>query len=133
MEKDSQMNDDKTFCSYRSTVRRGLVKDARVLIAGCGSGGSQVALQLVMSGISKFALFDSDTLDPENVHSHAWGAICRPAKGRRTRGRFGSTENPAVEIERYNGDLMSENDLPKHIARSSVVVLATDNDPTGTG
>jgi molybdopterin/thiamine biosynthesis adenylyltransferase len=38
--------------------------------------------------------------------------------------------NPAVEIERYHTDLMSRQDLPKHITRSSVVVLATDNDPT---
>ncbi len=28
--------------------------DVEVLVAGCGSGGANVALQLVMSGISEF-------------------------------------------------------------------------------
>src|SRR3546814_10171322 len=51
----------------------GLIGQAKVLVAGCGSGGSQVALQLVMSGIRNFALYDNQTLGEENVIRHACG------------------------------------------------------------
>ena len=51
----------------------GHLGEARVLIAGCGSGGGQVALQLAMSGIGKFSLFDSDMLEAENVIRHVCG------------------------------------------------------------
>jgi molybdopterin/thiamine biosynthesis adenylyltransferase len=124
------MNDEKLFARIAQLFDVGSLKDARVLIAGCGSGGSQVALQLVMSGISKLALFDKDTLDPENVIRHACG---RRYVGQQKVDALADVlldRNPAVEIERYNTDLMARDDLPKHIARSSVVVLATDNDPT---
>ena len=48
-------------------------RDLWVLIAGCGSGGSQVALQLVMSGVRKFILVDMDELEVENVIRHVCG------------------------------------------------------------
>ena len=124
------MNDEKLFARIASLFDVGLLKDARVLIAGCGSGGSQVALQLAMAGISKFSLFDSDTLDLENVIRHACG---RRYVGQLKVDALADVlldRNPALEIERYNTDLMTRDDLNDHITRSSVVVLATDNDPT---
>ena len=51
----------------------GLIGRAKVLVAGCGSGGSQVALQLAMSGIRNFVLYDNQTLGEENVIRHACG------------------------------------------------------------
>jgi len=51
----------------------GLIGQAKVLVAGCGSGGSQVALQLAMSGIRNFVLYDNQTLGEENVIRHACG------------------------------------------------------------
>jgi molybdopterin/thiamine biosynthesis adenylyltransferase len=38
--------------------------------------------------------------------------------------------NPAIHIDRYDTDLMTRGDLGDHIRQSTVVVLATDNDPT---
>jgi molybdopterin/thiamine biosynthesis adenylyltransferase len=40
-------------------------------IVGLGSGGSFVAVALAMSGVGKFILIDSDTLEPTNVVRHA--------------------------------------------------------------
>ena len=48
-------------------------RDLWVLIAGCGSGGGQVALQLVMSGVRRFILLDMDVLEIENVIRHVCG------------------------------------------------------------
>jgi molybdopterin/thiamine biosynthesis adenylyltransferase len=124
------MDDDQLFARIAPLFDVGSLSEARVLIAGCGSGGGQVALQLAMAGVRRFALFDSDVLEPENVIRH----VC----GRRYIGQLKVDavadvlldRNPAIEIERHNTDLMACPDLADHIRRSSVVVLATDNDPT---
>ena len=124
------MNDDQLFARIAPLFDIGLLGDARVLIAGCGSGGGQVALQLVMAGVRKLGLVDSDMLEPENVIRH----VC----GRRYVGQpkvdaladLLLDRNPALEIERFNANLMTWADLPQQIRRSSVVVLSTDNDPT---
>jgi len=108
----------------------GVLKDARVLVAGCGSGGSQVALQLVMSGIRDFTLFDNDKLEIENVIRHACG---RRHLGQR---KVDAVEcllhdrNPAARVTKRDVDLMEAPDLADHVKPSTVVVLATDNDKT---
>lgn len=124
------MSDNRLFARIAPLFEVGLLKDSRVLIAGCGSGGSNVALQLVMSGIHNFALFDCDVLEAENVIRHACG---RRYVGQLKVDALADVlldRNPAARVERYNTDLMTRGDLADHIRNSSVVVLATDNDPT---
>src|SRR5438874_10914286 len=70
----SRMNDNpKLFARIAQLFDVGLLSEAHVLIAGCGSGGSQVALQLAMAGVRNFSLFDNDVLEIENVIRHACG------------------------------------------------------------
>jgi molybdopterin/thiamine biosynthesis adenylyltransferase len=124
------MQDDRTFARLQSLFDVGALKHARVLFAGCGSGGSQVALQLAMSGVRNFALFDNDALEIENVIRHACG---RQYLGQRKVDALASVlldRNPDAQIARYDVDLMDCADLPEHIRATDVVVLATDNDAT---
>ncbi|MFY9853424.1 MAG: ThiF family adenylyltransferase [Terracidiphilus sp.] len=124
------MNDDQLFARIAPLFDIGLLGDARVLIAGCGSGGGQVALQLAMAGIRKFSLFDSDVLEPENVIRHVCG---RRYVGQRKVAALADVlldRNPNLEIEQHDTDIMTCTDLPDHVRGSSVVVLSTDNDPT---
>ena len=124
------MSEDKTFARIAALFDVGLLKHARVLIAGCGSGGSQVALQLAMAGISKFSFFDKDTLDLENVIRHACG---RRYVGQLKVDALADVlldRNPAIQIDKFHSDLMERTDLIDHIKQSTAVVLATDNDPT---
>jgi len=124
------MDDDRLFARIAPLFDVGQLGDARILIAGCGSGGGQVTLQLAMAGLRRFALFDSDVLEVENIIRH----VC----GRRYLGQLKVDaladvlldRNPAIEIERHNVDLMECGDLGEQVRRSSVVVLATDNEPT---
>src|ERR1700733_11747217 len=67
------MNRDRTFERIESLFDVQLFADRKVLIAGCGSGGASVALQLVMSGVRNFTLIDRDILGPENVIRHVCG------------------------------------------------------------
>ena len=124
------MTEDRLFTRIEQLFDVGLLSDARVLIAGCGSGGGQVALQLVMSGIRNFVLYDNDTLEPENVIRH----VC----GRRYLGQSKvdaladvlQDRNPNVQVERHHEDLMEAADLIDQVRRAAVVILATDNEQT---
>jgi molybdopterin-synthase adenylyltransferase len=123
-------DDDNLFARLAPLFDVGALREARVLMAGCGSGGSQVALQLAMAGIRNFSLFDSDILEIENVIRHACG---RRYLGQRKVDALADVlldRNPDIQIERHHSDLMECADLADHVKRSSVVVLATDNEPT---
>ena len=124
------MNEDQLFARIAPLFDVGALSRAQVLLAGCGSGGGQVALQLAMSGIRRFALFDSDVLEPENVIRHVCGRRYLGQKKVDAVADVLLDRNPNLEIERYPLDLMTCADLADHVRRSSVVVVATDNDPT---
>lgn len=124
------MNYDPAFARLAGLFDVGLLADAKVLVAGCGSGGSQVALQLVMSGIRNFTLIDNDLLEIENVIRHACG---RRYLGQRKVDALEDLlrdRNPEIAVAKHDVDLMSEPELAELIRNSSVVVLATDNDAT---
>jgi molybdopterin-synthase adenylyltransferase len=124
------MKHDPAFARLAGLFDVGLLGDAKVLIAGCGSGGSQVALQLVMSGIRNFTLIDNDVLEIENVIRHACG---RRYLGQRKVDALEDLlrdRNPEIAVAKHDVDLMSEAGLAELIRNSSVVVLATDNDAT---
>jgi len=108
----------------------GLIGQATALIAGCGSGGSQVALQLVMAGVRNFALYDNQVLSEENVIRHACGLRYVGQKKTEALADLLRDRNPTVNTQIHNLDLMSVPDLEERVRSASVVVLATDNDPT---
>ena len=64
---------DRTFERIEPLFDIALFADVKVLVAGCGSGGASVALQLVMSGIRNFTLIDNDILGSENIIRHVCG------------------------------------------------------------
>ena len=102
----------------------------RVMIAGCGSGGGQVASQLVMSGVRDFILIDNDVLEPENVIRHVCGIRYLGQKKTEALSDVLKDRNPQAKIHRCNEDLLSWDRLEAEIQQSDVVVLATDNEPS---
>jgi molybdopterin/thiamine biosynthesis adenylyltransferase len=124
------MNDDRLFARIAPLFDVGALSDARVLIGGCGSGGGQVAQQLAMSGVRRFSLYDSDVLEPENVIRHICGRRYLGQKKVDAVADVLLDRNPALELELHAVDIMTCDDLVDQVRRSTVVVLATDNDPT---
>ncbi|HVA65319.1 MAG TPA: ThiF family adenylyltransferase [Elusimicrobiota bacterium] len=123
------MTDDKTFSRLEKLFDIGMLADSKVLIAGCGSGGSHVALQLAMSGIANFTLVDNDILEIENVIRHACG---RRFIGQRKVDALESAildRNPAASISKLHVDLLNSAEAEAAIRNSTVVVSATDSDP----
>ena len=105
-------------------------KDLHVLIAGCGSGGGQVASQLVMSGVKNFVLVDNDVLKLENVIRHVCGIRYLGQEKTEALSDVLKDRNPQAQIRNCNEDLLSWDRLEAEIQQSDVVVLATDNEPS---
>jgi molybdopterin/thiamine biosynthesis adenylyltransferase len=106
------------------------LKDTKVLIVGCGSGGGNVALQLVMSGINKFTLIDNDSIGYENVIRHVCGIRYIGRKKVDALEEILFDRNPNIEVKKFDANVleMDSATLKEEIKTATVVVLATDND-----
>jgi molybdopterin/thiamine biosynthesis adenylyltransferase len=124
------MTMDKTFERIEKLFDVQAFKDQGVLILGCGSGGSSVALQLAMSGVQKMTLVDMDTLGPENVIRHICGRRFIGQKKTDAVAEVLLDRNPNIQIEKIEADIMKYLGLEELVKRNSVIVLATDNEPT---
>lgn len=121
---------DRTFERIEALFDIDLFADVHVLIAGCGSGGASVALQLTMSGIRNFTLIDNDTLGVENVIRHVCGRRYLDWKKVDAVADVLRDRSPKVNITPIDKDLMTYPNLEAEIKKSNVVVLATDNEPS---
>ncbi len=104
--------------------------ESRVLIVGCGSGGGQVALQLVMSGVKHFTLIDKDVVKSENVIRHVCGLRFIGRKKVDALEDILKDRNPEITVRKFEKDLLQWKGLESEVQHSHIVVLATDNDPT---
>lgn len=121
---------DRTFERIETLFDVSLFADVNVLIAGCGSGGASVALQLAMSGIRNFTLIDNDIVGPENVIRHVCGRRYIGQKKIDAVTDVLLDRNPKINITGIDADIMRHPDMAAEIRKADVVVLATDNDPT---
>jgi molybdopterin-synthase adenylyltransferase len=121
---------DRTFERIDTLFDIASFANVNVLVAGCGSGGASVALQLVMSGIRNFTLIDNDILGPENVIRHICGRRYIGQKKVDAVADVLLDRNPKANITKIEADIMAYPGLAAEIAKADVVVLATDNEPT---
>jgi hypothetical protein len=124
------MHEDKLFARITPLFDVGLMANARVFVAGCGSGGGNVALQLAMSGIVNFALMDKDTLEPENVIRHVCGLRYVGQRKVDALADVLRDRNPKVNVTTLDTDLLRYDHLDDQVGAATVVVLATDNEPS---
>jgi molybdopterin/thiamine biosynthesis adenylyltransferase len=122
------MMQDRIFERIQSLFNIELLAPIRVLIAGCGSGGGSVALQLVMSGFRHFTLVDCDVIGPENVIRHVCGRRFIGRKKVEAVAEVLRDRNPDVTITAVEADIMTFVGIEDLIKSCDVVVLATDND-----
>lgn len=124
------MSSDRTFERIQTLFDIEQFAPVKVLLAGCGSGGGKVALDLVMSGIRNLVLLDHDTIGPENVIRHVCGRRFVGQKKIDALAEILWDRNPDATIDRIDADIMTFSDIERLIGDSDVVVLATDNDPS---
>jgi molybdopterin/thiamine biosynthesis adenylyltransferase len=121
---------DNLFTRIEPLFDVGLMAEANVFIAGCGSGGGAVAAQLAMSGIRKFTLADNDTLGPENVIRHVCGLRYVGQRKVDALADILHDRNPNVSIRKLDTDLLAYDGLDAEVSGATVVVVGTDNEAT---
>src|SRR5437870_2431502 len=114
---------DKLFARIAPLFDIGLMASARVFIAGCGSGGGSVALQLAMSGVVHFTLADNDALEPENVIRHVCGLRYVGQRKVDALADVLRDRNPKINVTTVDTDLLRYDALDDRVAGSTVVVL----------
>ena len=121
---------DDLFARIEPLFDIGLMAKAHVLIAGCGSGGGSVALQLAMSGVRNFTLADNDILEAKNVIRHVCGLRYVGQRKVDALSDLLRDRNPHISLTSLDIDLLSYARLEDAVDQSTVVVIATDNEPT---
>src|SRR5882672_7666260 len=106
------------------------LKNASILLIGCGGLGSPLAIYLAAAGIGKLGLVDFDMADFTNLQrqiAFSTSDVGRP-KVEATKDRINSI-NPNVEVTTYRTKLSSENvmDIFKEY---DIIIDGTDNFPT---
>lgn len=103
--------------------------DKRVVLVGCGSVGSFAAMQLARSGVGKFVLCDTDTLEIHN--------ICRHQCGFDDLGRYKVDAvkdkilniNPNAEVITYRSIIqrVPEDELLPLLGKDTIIIGGGDN------
>jgi len=103
------------------------LKNASVLIIGCGGLGSAAAMYLAAAGVGRLGLVDSDVIELSNLQRqimHGVAGLGQP-KVFSAENRLNDI-NPNVNVEVFKERIISEN-VRKIIGDYPIVVDATDN------
>lgn len=106
------------------------LRDARVLVVGCGGLGSPLALYLAAAGVGTLDLVDGDTVERSNLHRqvlHGEDDIGGP-KAASAAARIGA-HYPDCRVATVTGYLDGDA-LTRAVAQVDLVADGTDNFPT---
>lgn len=100
------------FSRNKGILETAVMNSKRVIILGCGSVGSLVAIELARAGVGNFILADPDTMEYHNICRHQCGIedvgdLKVNALSRKLR-----NINPTVKIETFDGIIQN---IPKEI------------------
>ena len=118
------------FSRNKGILETPVMNSKRVVILGCGSVGSLVAMELARAGVGNFLLADPDTMEYHNICRHQCGVedvgdLKVNALSRKLR-----NINPKVEIETFDGIIQN---IPKEmldrfcVAGETIFVGCADN------
>jgi len=119
----------KLFSRNTGLLESAAMLDKRAVLVGCGSVGSFVAMELARSGVGKFLLCDTDTLEMHN--------ICRHQCGFDDLGRYKVDAvkdkilniNPNAEVITYRKVIqrVPEDELLPLLGRNTIIIGGGDN------
>ena len=98
------------FSRNKGILETDAMNQKRVVILGCGSVGSLVAMELARSGVGHFLLCDADIVEYHNVCRHQCGIEDVGDLKINALGRKLININPNVQIEKFEGIVQN---LPK--------------------
>lgn len=106
------------------------IRQARVLVCGCGALASPVLLYLAAAGVGTLGIADGDTVSLSNLQRqviHSSETIGRPKV--ESAAEAIKALNPAVEVVQFK-EMLTEENISKIAAQFDLLVDCTDNYPT---
>lgn len=85
------------------------LREGTVAVAGLGGLGSNIALMLARTGISKLFLADFDRVDPSNLNRQAYTISQIGMKKTEAMSELIRQVNPWIELEFFDGRVTQEN------------------------
>jgi molybdopterin/thiamine biosynthesis adenylyltransferase len=106
------------------------VRDKSVLVAGLGSGGSTVALELAKAGVGRFTLIDPDAIEESNLIRHECDDRYLGRNKAVAVADLIRRRHPGAEITTLHEDLFGLGpQLERHVAAADLVAVCTDSEP----
>lgn len=106
------------------------LRERRVIVAGLGSGGSTVALELAKAGVRRFLLIDPDSIEESNLTRHECDERYLGRNKAEAVADLIRHRNPDAEVETLAADLLElGEDLEEAVARAELVAACTDAEP----
>jgi molybdopterin/thiamine biosynthesis adenylyltransferase len=106
------------------------LRDKHVIVAGLGSGGSTVALELAKAGVGRFTLIDPDRLEETNLIRHECDDRYLGQNKAEAVADLIRHRNPGAEVETLAADLFELGErLEELVAGADLVVPCTDAEP----
>ncbi|MFI5297839.1 MAG: HesA/MoeB/ThiF family protein [Polyangiales bacterium] len=117
---------------HRALFEPTAIDDKRVLIVGCGSVGSVLAMLLARAGVRRFTLADPDVVSASNIARTTYvEADLGVAKVDALAGSLRAIRS-AIEVDARTLDLgtLEDDELESEIGKADVVIATTDHPPT---
>ncbi len=119
----------RVFERVQGVLQMDKLADKRVLIAGVGSGGSRVALELAKSGIGTMVLVDHERLEIENIVRHECGIIDLGRYKTRAVRDLVLNHNPTLRVICHEFDIASNIDRFRDLIKESDLVISATGSP----
>jgi molybdopterin/thiamine biosynthesis adenylyltransferase len=107
-----------------------VLRAARVLVVGLGSGGSTVALELAKAGVGHLTLVDPDQLEERNLIRHECDARYLGRNKAEAVADLIAYRNPQAEVEAIHADLFELGERAERaVTDADLVAVCTDAEP----
>jgi molybdopterin/thiamine biosynthesis adenylyltransferase len=120
---------EEIFSRARGILETDVLAGKKVLIAGVGSGGSSIAVELAKAGVMHFFLMDHDRIEIGNVARHEAGVSdVGRYKTNVVAERIGE-KNPYARVETFKKKVCPETMHMLHeiVREVDIIICATDN------
>ena len=120
------------FSRFGGLLETDALAGGRVFVAGLGSGGSQIVLELAKLGVTDFDIMDHDRLEVGNVARHAAGLSNVGRYKTNVMTEMIHEKNPYAEIRARTEKVCWETieTVGKLVKQADIVVCATDDTPS---
>lgn len=101
--------------------------NSNILIFGCGAIGGNIAIQLAMSGVEKFILYDNDIIQESDISRHIYFKESDIGRSKVTVLKEALIEiNSNITVEIYNEMLVPDSNIEYLLDKASFVVNTAD-------